>query len=1250
MGLTNWRTWASVLVALGACSEPRKPAKAPPEPLVVAGPSAPELGWRETSEVAERAPISLTASDGGGLELVALHARTVIEDPLAFTELHLRFRNPESRRREGRFEIALPEEAAISRFAMRVGDHFQEGEVVERRRAQVAYEDFLHRKQDPALLEKDAGNEFAARVFPIEADADKEIIVAYSEELRRSDVPYRLLLSGLPKLRDIRVDVRVGSASADGRASGKRPRGEVAQLQLHDRDFTPMGDLEVRLPWQKAVALRHADLVVVRVAPVLDERPVPVDGLTVLFDTSASRALGFRAQIDAFGGLMQSLRENGRDFDLRVIAFDQDTEEIYRGPASGFGEGAFAALRARGVMGATDLVQALGAAARGATGHARVLVVGDGVVTAGDENTTRLREAVAKLAAHGVRRLDVFAQGGIRDASVLAALTRAGLAEAGVVLDYRELPDVPRDRDPVDVLAGKMLHTAAARVEVRIAGASWVYPRVLEGVQSGDERLVFASLPAGAPLQVELVGAGVAAPELQDAPRPLIERAWTRARIAAMQDDLRALPEEAAAERDAKEREIVALSVGRRVVSDLTAMLVLESEYDYERYGIDRKALTDILRVGEGGIELVDRAELEPADGRWTRIGGDIDEEGSFEGRALERATEAPTTGAAPVPAAAIEGPIDDDGVRADHGAPRGGPGGDQPLAERSRRDAAKGEARAAPGPPPPSRSSPEAAPMERRAAPESLALRSRAAAAKPMKKSASADDLVPLGAGDLAAPAGGRAAIVGAARSAASSGQGAGAVPPGEMERRMRPPGDPTLDPAPKPVLEIAAPTLAAQVTVRAEVVSGVSASEASRSVRALSPRARACYERSERRSEHDRLSLVLAVSDKGTVADVRAAAGAGAGMDPALRACVVAAARGLRFPKPAGGNGLVTASLSFSLAPVTTAVASAAPRPRPRPRTSIAVPSIADAYDGALAEVLTALASGDRDSALDRARAAHEADPGDVIALVALGEVLEAREDFTRAARAYGSLIDLFPSRADMRRMAAARLERLPGVGLGLAIDSYRRAVEQRPDHPSGARSLAYARWKAGDRAGAFAAIEEALARGYRADRFEGVDRILREDLGLIAAAWLRAEPDVDSRVGAALSRHGVDAARAPSLRFVLSWETDANDVDFHIHDGRGGHAYYMKPKLPSGGSLYADITTGYGPECFEVPGAPRAYPYVLQAHYFARGPMGYGMGKLQVIEHDGEGVLRFREHPFVIMKDKAFVELSRVTGPLG
>src|SRR5204863_9830609 len=151
-------------------------------------------------------PVSLTASDGTGLRLASLQARAVVEDPLAFTELHLVFRNEQPRVIEGQFAITLPPGAAVSRFAMLQSWGWQEGEVVERQAARVAYEAFLHRRVDPALLEKQGGNEFRARIFPIPASADKEIVISYSQELAQGSEPYRLGLRGLP--RPDSLDVR----------------------------------------------------------------------------------------------------------------------------------------------------------------------------------------------------------------------------------------------------------------------------------------------------------------------------------------------------------------------------------------------------------------------------------------------------------------------------------------------------------------------------------------------------------------------------------------------------------------------------------------------------------------------------------------------------------------------------------------------------------------------------------------------------------------------------------------------------------------------------------------------------------------------------------------------------------------------------------------------------------------------------------------------------------------------------------
>src|SRR5438045_1435505 len=66
------------------------------------------------------APISLSDSDGQELTLEELSARTAIHGMLSLTEIELRFRNPKSRRMEGRFSCTLPAHAAIRRFAEEV--------------------------------------------------------------------------------------------------------------------------------------------------------------------------------------------------------------------------------------------------------------------------------------------------------------------------------------------------------------------------------------------------------------------------------------------------------------------------------------------------------------------------------------------------------------------------------------------------------------------------------------------------------------------------------------------------------------------------------------------------------------------------------------------------------------------------------------------------------------------------------------------------------------------------------------------------------------------------------------------------------------------------------------------------------------------------------------------------------------------------------------------------------------------------
>ncbi|MEZ4448977.1 MAG: VIT domain-containing protein [Nannocystaceae bacterium] len=1055
-----------------------------PTTVVEASGDGCSLEWRaepiaQAEEAQIVAPFSLTASDGTGLRIVAVEVRAVVEDPLAFTELRLVFQNPEPRQIEGRFEINLPSGAAVSRFAMLVGDHWQEAEVVELQAARQAYEDFLHRRQDPALLEKNAGNSFSARVFPIPANATKELILSYSEELPAKGEPYRLLFRGLPELQTLDVDVIV-----------PREKGPT-HLRMRKQKFTPQQDLELQVEARPAeVGLRFDRLAVARVAPVVDLPQEPLRGLTLLFDTSASRALDFKGQVARLGKIVDELRTASGDFDLRVVCFDQSAETVFAGKASSFSGDAQQVILTRGALGASDLAGALrwlGADKGGPS--PRVLVVSDGIVTAGETEADAIRAAALDLQRAGVTRIDAIVDGGIQDAQMLAQLTNAGLPQAGIVANARQAPAL---------LASRLLRSTLSGVKVQIPGAAWVWPETLDAVQPGDTFLIFADLPPNSPMRIELGDKGQDVHEIapKTSARPLLERAWVGAsigRLTAM------LGKEAAGDEAKKaeiRKQILDLSTKFRVLSDYTALLVLETEWDYQRFGIDRTALAEIMTVGPDGIAVVDRTQL-PAKSGIPAIA----------------ANNVPAGAAADGAEVARPEPDDVDTNRRKMDAPAGDGGEGEAFADRTG-DFKRAEAPAA-APTPVM----EAAPVE---------------AAPPPS-----DDM-PV------------------AREGLGKGGGSANGSGGDSLAGL----DLKPEPEPARVAPKRTQSTSSGVTGRRHL---------------------------SQEQEIQRLPIAT---------------------------------------------------------PTSTSVA--APWQPPRPQPTFERPKEADPYDGRYREIMIK-GAGDPVGALADAWAWRTQSPSDELAILALGEASELAGDRAQAARAYGSLIDLFPGRADIRRMAGERLESLGDVGLPLAVDTYAHAVQDRPDHPSSHRLYAYALLKAGKPAEAFAAALAGARRSYPWGRFAGVPRILEEDLRLIAAAWLAQRPGDREAIMAELTKNGVVPDTQPSTRFVLNWETDANDVDFHIYDGKGGHAYYSQKLLPSAGELYADVTTGYGPECFTIPGVAAAYPYLLQAHYYSRGPMGYGMGKLEVIEHDGKGGLRFAENPFVIMKDSAFVDLGRIDAPL-
>ena len=1085
---------------------PPPPASVEAVPLEAVEPPGGGKGFVSERADALAPPISLTASDGSGLRMVSLQARAMIDDPLATTELQLAFLNPRSEVIEGKLELALPPGAAITRFAMLVGGTWQEAEVVERQRGREVYETFLHGQRDPALLEQETGNRFSVRVFPIPAAGEARLRVSYVQTFDGPTLPYRLALRGLPSVGEI--DARVGTRRAGS--------DEVTWKELHLVRQRPGEDLVVTRDAPERRAWRAGQRVIARVTiPTGGPGASPPRSVAILFDTSASRAVDFVAKVEQLGAVVEQL---GRHVDpaakLVVLPFDQGVgAAVYSGPLTDFGSSdAPASLLRRQALGASNLELALLAASEQRVEH--VVVITDGMITAGKREPGELRAALERIAEAGTRRLDVVAGRDRRDDEVLRALVTGALPQSGVVIDAGLSPEE---------IALRVVRPTALPTAVRITGAKRVWPEVLRGVQVGDAALVYAEVEApGKSLGVTLEPEGMAPVrqrlDVARASDPAFVQAWVRADVT---EQLAALAASGEAGDSTLRSQLAALSVEHRILNELTAFLVLETEQDYARFGIERS------REGDAPEPV----PPEEVSGQRTRVGRTISMEelrnvpvGSSTSRDFTQIVEEQ----------AIE--------RAQSGVR---------LAETTHVE-------------------PERAAVQVARRPSFRRGIERPSAAKVELRSIRArgglDEADARSMGE-----GHRTAVEACWFAAATHG-------------RLR---DGTM------VVEL---HIAADGRVgRVELI-------------------------------RDRTSAPRE-----------------------LRRCMDEALRARRFA-PAAGDRRARYTFVFRDGAVPEAATwpteAIADQPTEAVDASVEPDRSAPeaAYAGNFAEVKRWLRLGEVERARSLAWAWRRSLPDDLMALVAVGEVAQAQSQLELAARAFGSIAELHPSDAAMLRFAAGRLEAL-GSDVPLAIDVLQEAERQRPDHPSSHQALGWALARRGRLAEAF----DALARGYDSaypdGRFLSARAELGEELRIVAAAWLRAQPKRRATIEARLAELGLSVAEAPSLRLVLTWETDVNDVDLHVEDGKGGKAWYTQPKLASGGSLLADVTTGFGPETFVIDGEPTAYPYELWVDYYSRGPMGYGMGQVQVIRHDGKGNLELESLPFVTMEEKAKLRVGVV-----
>lgn len=117
------------------------------------------------------------------LDLQELAVEVRIEGRLVETVLELKFFNHSKRMQEGEFVLQLPPGATVSTYALEIKGRMRAGVAVEKDRARNAYESIKRRMVDPGLVEREKGNIYRTRIFPIEALKSKRVRIGFIQTL-----------------------------------------------------------------------------------------------------------------------------------------------------------------------------------------------------------------------------------------------------------------------------------------------------------------------------------------------------------------------------------------------------------------------------------------------------------------------------------------------------------------------------------------------------------------------------------------------------------------------------------------------------------------------------------------------------------------------------------------------------------------------------------------------------------------------------------------------------------------------------------------------------------------------------------------------------------------------------------------------------------------------------------------------------------------------------------------------------------
>ncbi|MGQ0509902.1 MAG: marine proteobacterial sortase target protein [Betaproteobacteria bacterium] len=570
----------------------------------------------------------------GGLLLMPRAGGAVLTAPLLATDVEIqvvghvarakvtqRFRNTQPDWYEGTYVFPLPEDAAVDRLRMRIGERLVEGEIREKEKARATYAQAKAEGRRAALLEQERPNIFTSSVANIAPGEEVQIEIEYQQTLRYDQGRYSLRFpmvvgpryfpaaeaKGSDAARvttalfrpasksvvrnpvTLRVDVHAGVSVAELRSPSHRietgPCGEAGcRAVLHDplssgtpanKDFVLEWTLESgRVPAAAAITElkhgRHYGLVmVVPPAQASPDSTIPREAIFVI-DTSGSMQGASIAQ--AKEALELAVRRLAPVDRFNIIEFNSHARPLFaeaRAASPDNLEASIRWVRDLRANGGTEMARALDLALDGkeTPGRIRQIVfLTDGAVGNEDQLFRMIRERL------GDSRLFTVGIGSAPNSHFMSRAARFG---AGSFTYIGRIEEV---KQKMDALFSKLESPVLKGVRIDWGGAVGIeaWPKQVPDLYAGEPVMVlFSAEKLGGALTVSATAGDKAwmarVPVAPAESANALSVLWARERIGALMDGMR----EGVPEDDIREA-VLKLALEHQLVSRYTSLVAVD--------------------------------------------------------------------------------------------------------------------------------------------------------------------------------------------------------------------------------------------------------------------------------------------------------------------------------------------------------------------------------------------------------------------------------------------------------------------------------------------------------------------------------------------------------------------------------------------------------------------------------------------------------------------------------------------------